>query len=52
MFNGRGAPYLMIGMVTRYGAGAYDVIELIRFCRYSRYSLTVHNGIQLKNYTL
>jgi hypothetical protein len=52
MFNGRGAPYPVIGMVTRFVDEvrcAYD-IELRRVCRYSkvadiRYSLTVHSGI-------
>jgi hypothetical protein len=52
MFNGRGAPYLVIEVVARFAAevgGAYD-IELRRVRRYFRYSLTLHSGIQKKKY--
>jgi hypothetical protein len=47
MFSGRGAPYLVIGMVARSVAevGGVDDNKLRRVCHHFRYSLNVHSGI-------
>jgi hypothetical protein len=51
MFSGRGAPYLVIGMVVRYVAevdGDNDN-EPRRVCCYFRYSLTVYRVFNKKS---